>query len=428
MTKHAMGPLPGGSEVRTGGEPIDRSALMSTYLEPEVTFVSGAGSMLYDATGREYLDFLSGLAVTSLGHAHPAVAEAIGAQARKLSHVSNLFGTEVSPEVAVTIDRLIGGGSERAGGQVFFANSGTEANECALKLVRRWAGDGRYDVVGAWGGFHGRTLGSLAATGQPEKQSAFAPMVKGFAHVPYGDLPAMEAACDPDRVAAVMVEPIQGEAGVVVPSSDYLQGLRQLCTDRRILLVIDEVQTGFGRTGRWFGFQHQDIEPDIVTMAKALGNGMPVAACWARAEVAAAFQPGDHGATFGGQPLALAAARATLAAMERENVPARAEQMGAILRAGLSELPGVTAVRGAGLLLACVLSGRFAAEVVHEALASGLVINAPCPDVLRLAPSLLVSSGEIGRALSILEEVLAGVSDRQMARRDTAHGEAIDGG
>ena len=328
-------------------------------------------------TGRPYLDFLSGLAVTSLGHAHPAVAEAIADQARTLSHVSNLFGNTVGPEVAVTLDRLIGGGTERAGGQVFFGNSGAEANECALKLARRWAGPGRFAVVSTWDAFHGRTLATLAATGQPEKQQPFLPLPEGFDHVPFDDLDAMDAACDPTRVAAVLVEPILGEAGVVVPSSDYLVGLRQLCTDRDILLMVDEIQTGLGRTGRWFGFQHLGVEPDVVTMAKALGNGMPVGACWARAEVAAAFVPGDHGSTFGGQPLAMAAARATLAVMESEDVPPGPAAAGARLRAGLEALPGVASVRGEGLLLAAVLTGGFAGQACREALDDGLVINAP---------------------------------------------------
>ena len=385
----------------------DRSHLMHTYAEPPVTFVRGEGSRLYDTDGKEYLDFLSGLAVTSLGHAHPKVAEAIANQAATLSHVSNLFGNTIGPEVAATLDRLIGGGTDLEGGQVFFANSGAEANECALKLARRWAGPDRFAVVSTWQAFHGRTLATLAATGQPEKQAAFLPLPEGFDHVPYDDLDAMDAACDPTRVAAVMVEPIMGEAGVVVPSSDYLIGLRQLCTDRNLLLMVDEVQTGFGRTGRWFGFQHLGIEPDVVTMAKSLGNGMPVGACWARSEVAAAFVPGDHGSTFGGQPLAMAAARATLAVMEAEDVPGRSASSGARLRAGLETLPGVMSVRGEGLLLGAVLTGPLAKDAVAEALEAGLVINAPAPDVLRFAPSLLVSDADIQRALGILGPILS---------------------
>jgi predicted acetylornithine/succinylornithine family transaminase len=390
---------------------VDRSALMHTYADPPVTFVSGEGSWLVDDGGKRYLDFLSGLAVTSLGHAHPVVASAVADQARTLSHVSNLFGNTVGPEVAVTIDRLIGGGTTRAGGQVFFGNSGAEANECALKLARRWAGPGRFGVVSTWDAFHGRTLATLTATGQPTKQEPFRPLPDGFDHVLYDDLGAMDAACDPARVAAVLVEPIQGEAGVVAPSSDYLVGLRQLCTDRGILLMVDEVQTGLGRTGRWFGFQHLGIEPDVVTLAKALGNGMPVGACWARAEVAAAFVPGDHGSTFGGQPLAMSAVRATLSVMESEGVPERAVAAGRRLRSGLEALPGVASVRGEGLLLGAVLTAEVAPAVVAGALEAGLVINAPRPDVLRFAPSLLVSDEEIDRALATLRPVV----ERQLA-------------
>ncbi len=399
--------------------PVDRSALMHNYAEPTVTFVRGEGSRLYDTSGLGYLDFLSGLAVTSLGHAHPVVADAISDQARTLLHVSNLFGNIVGPEVAVTLDRLIGGGTDRAGGQVFFGNSGAEANECAIKLARRWAGDGRFRVVSTWDAFHGRTLATLAATGQPAKQAPFLPLPDGFDHVPFDDLPAMESACAAPEVAAVLVEPLLGEAGVVVPSSDYLVGLRQLCTDRGILLIVDEVQTGLARTGRWFGFQHLGVAPDIVTMAKALGNGMPVGACWARSEVAAAFVPGDHGSTFGGQPLAMAAARATLAIMEQENAPVRAQRAGARLRVGLEQLPRVDSVRGEGLLLAAVLDAPVAAEACRRALGAGLVINAPAPDILRMAPSLLVSDADIDSAVSLLGGVL---EDLEHDPGDPSHG------
>ena len=386
---------------------VDRSALMHTYPDPPVTFVRGAGTELWDTEGRRYLDFLSGLAVTSLGHAHPVVADAVASQARTLVHVSNLFGNVVAPEVAVTIDRLIGGGTERAGGQVFFTNSGAEANECALKLARKWAGPGRHVVVTTWDAFHGRTLATLHATGQPEKHAPFVPMPEGFDHVPYDDLDALDAACDPARVAAVLLEPILGESGVIVPSSDYLAGVRALCRDRGILLMMDEIQTGLGRTGRWFAFEHAGIRPDVVTMAKALGNGMPIGACWARAEVAAAFGPGDHGSTFGGQPLATAAARATLAVMEEEDVPGRARRAGARLRDGLLRLDGVVGVRGEGLLLGAELATPCAKEVTAAALARGLVVNAPRPDTIRLAPPLVVSDADIEEALAILGVALA---------------------
>ncbi len=388
---------------------VDRTALMHTYAEPPVTFVRGEGTLLFDMDGKRYLDFLSGLAVTSLGHAHPVVADAVAEQASTLLHLSNLFGNTIGPEVAVTLDRLIGGGTDRAGGQVFFGNSGAEANECALKLARKWAGPDRFTVVSTWDAFHGRTLATLAATGQVEKQVAFRPLPEGFDHVPFDDLDAMDNACDPASVAAVMVEPIMGEAGVIMPSSDYLVGLRQLCSDRNILLIVDEVQTGLGRTGRWFGFQHLGIEPDVVTMAKSLGNGMPVGACWARSEVAAAFVPGDHASTFGGQPLAMSAVRATLAVMETEKVPERAQRAGERLRKGLSALPGVVAVRGEGLLLAAVLDGEFSAQACRAALHAGLIVNAPRPDALRFAPPLLVTDDEIDEALEMLAVVLTSV-------------------
>ncbi|MGH9109796.1 MAG: aspartate aminotransferase family protein [Acidimicrobiales bacterium] len=384
-----------------------RQALMGTYPDPPATFVRGRGSELFDAAGRRYLDFVSGLAVTSLGHAHPVVAEALADQARTLWHVSNLYGNDLAPEVAATLDRLVGGGSEPGGGQVFFCNSGAEANECALKLARRWAGPGRHVVVSAWGSFHGRTLATLAATGQPEKHVPFAPLPEGFIQVAYDDLDAMASAVDPATVAAVLVEPVQGEGGVVVPSSDYLAGLRELCTERGVLLMVDEIQTGLGRTGEWFAFQAHHLRPDVVTMAKALGNGMPVGACWARAEVAAAFGPGDHATTFGGQPLAMAAARATLSVMEAEDVCGRARRAGTRLSAGLAGLPGVSSVRGRGLLLAAVLTGAAAPDVASAALGHHLLVNAVRPDAVRLAPSLLVSEAEVDEALEILGAALA---------------------
>jgi len=356
---------------------------------------------LWDRHGTRYLDFLSGLAVTSLGHAHPAVADAIAAQARTLLHVSNLFATDVGPEVARTLDRLVGGG-----GQVFFANSGAEANECALKLARRFGGRGRHVVVSAFGSFHGRTLATLHATGQPAKHEAFQPLPEGFRHVAWDDLDALDAALDP-TVAAVLLEVVQGEGGVQAASEAYLRGARRLCDERGALLMVDEVQTGLGRTGRWFAFQHVGVEPDVVTMAKALGNGVPIGACWARAEVAAAFEPGDHATTFGGQPLAAAAARAVLEVMEAEDVPARATAAGARLTAGLDALPAVDSVRGLGLLLAAELGpGADAKAAVAEAMAAGLVVNAVSPTAIRLAPSLLVTDEEIDEAVSILAQVL----------------------
>ena len=383
--------------------------LMDTYPPQPVTFVRGEGSRLWDADGKAYLDFLGGLAVTALGHCHPTVADAVAEQARTLVHVCNLFGTTVGPEVAGTLDRLIAGPTADGGahGRVFFANSGAEANECAIKLARKWGGHGRYGVVTTYGSFHGRTLASLAATGQPTKHEPFQPLPEGFRHVALGDMDAMDTAVDPAVVAAVLVEPIQGEGGVNVPPKGWFGELRRLCDERDVLLMLDEVQTGLGRTGEWFGFQHEGIEPDVVTMAKALGNGMPIGACWARAEVASAFVPGDHGSTFGGQPLAAAAARATLAVMEAEDVPARATRAGGRLAEGLAGLPGVTSVRGRGLLLAAELAERQAKEVAADALDRSLVVNAVTPTAIRVAPSLLVTDDEIDEALAVLEAALS---------------------
>jgi acetylornithine/succinyldiaminopimelate/putrescine aminotransferase len=277
---------------------VDRRHLMNTYPDPPVTFVRGEGSRLWDDEGKQYLDFLGGLAVTALGHAHPAIADAVAEQARTLLHVSNLYGTEIAPQVAATLDRLIGGG-----GRVFFCNSGAEANECAIKLARKWGGHERYAVVSAYGSFHGRTLATLHATGQPQKHEPFQPLPEGFRHVAWDDVDALANAIDPDVVAAVLLEPVQGEGGVNPATPAYFQAVRKLCDERGVLFMVDEVQTGLGRTGKWFGFQHFGVQADVVTMAKALGNGVPIGACWAREDVAAAFQPGDHATTFGGQRL-----------------------------------------------------------------------------------------------------------------------------
>jgi predicted acetylornithine/succinylornithine family transaminase len=385
---------------------LDAEHVMQTYGRLPIAFVRGEGTKLWDSEGNEYLDFLAGLAVISLGHAHPEVADAIAEQARTLLHVSNLYYNAVQPEVAARLDALLGGG-----GRVFFCNSGAEANECAIKLARRHGqlhgGPERYHVVSAYGSFHGRTLVTLAATGQPQKQETFQPLPSGFRQVAFADIDALATSVDA-RVAAVMLEPVQGEGGVNPASPEYLQAVRRLCDEREALFIVDEVQTGLGRTGRWFGFEHAGIEPDIVTMAKALGNGVPIGACWARAEVAESFARGDHATTFGGQPLAARAALAVLDVMEREDVPARAARAGARLSEGLHKLPGVTNVRGVGLLLAAELAeGLDAPTVCQRALDAGLVVNAVTPSALRLAPPLLVSDEEIDRAVGILAEVLA---------------------
>ncbi len=386
---------------------LDARYVMQTYGRSPVLFVRGSGTELWDDTGKRYLDFLCGIAVTSLGHANPEVAAAIGEQAATLLHVSNLFYNEHQPVVARHLDELIGGG-----GRTFFANSGAEANECAIKLARRHGqlhgGPERFHVVSAYGSFHGRTLTTLAATGQPAKQETFQPLPDGFRQVPFAELDALATALADPRVCAVMIETVQGEGGVYPASAEYLQGLRKICDEREVLLIIDEVQTGLGRTGAWFGFQHGGIRPDIVTLAKSLGNGAPIGACWARDDIAAAFRPGDHGSTYGGQPLAAVAARTVLEIMRRDDIPARAHAAGARLAAGLRSVPGVAEVRGQGLLLAAQLAdGRAAKPVSDACLEAGLVLNAVTADALRFAPPLLVTDSEIDEAVAVFTKVLA---------------------
>ena len=384
---------------------LDAENVMQTYGRLPVAFVRGEGTKLWDSDGKEYLDFLGGLAVVSLGHAHPEVADALAEQARTLLHVSNLYYNDVQPKVAARLNTLLGGG-----GRVFFCNSGAEANECAIKLARRHgqrnAGPDRFHVISAYGSFHGRTLTTLAATGQPQKQETFQPLPEGFRQVSFDDLDALAAAMD-DRVAAVLLEPVQGEGGVNPASSEYLHGVRELCDEREALLILDEVQTGLGRTGRWFGFEHSGVRPDVVTMAKALGNGVPIGACWARADAAAAFATGDHATTFGGQPLAARAALAVLDVMERERVPERAARAGTRLVESLAKLDGVEEVRGAGLLIAAELAPALdAKDIAQRCLDRGLVVNAVTPTALRFAPPLLVSDAEIDEAVARVADAL----------------------
>lgn len=381
--------------------------LMPTYPTPAVRFVRGEGTRLWDDEGRSYLDFLAGLAVCSLGHSHPVVAAALAEQASTLLHVSNLYGTEPGPRVAETLDGLIRHGADDAERYLtFFCNSGAESNEAAIKLARKFGGRGRHTVVSAFASFHGRTLATLHATGQPAKWEAFQPLPDGFRHVAYNDIDALDAAVD-GTVAAVLLEPVQGEGGVNPAETAYLRAVQDLCAERGALFMVDEVQTGLARTGEWFGFQHHGVQPDVVTMAKALGNGVPIGACSAKESVASVFEPGDHATTYGGQPLATSAAAAVLEEMQRIDAPALARRAGARLTSTLEAIDEVASVRGSGLLIGAELDGHDARAVAGEALARGLVVNGVTPTTLRLAPPLIVSDDDIDEAASILESILA---------------------
>jgi predicted acetylornithine/succinylornithine family transaminase len=381
---------------------------MPVFGPPQVMFERGQGTQLWDVNGKRYLDFLCGIAVTSLGHSHPVVAAAIAHQANTLMHVSNFFSNPVATQTAVMVDELISRSSGLASGagQVFFCNSGAEANEAGIKLARKFGGRGKHVVVSALGSFHGRTLAALAATGQPEKHEPFAPMPDGFRHVVFNDIKSLEASLD-NSVAAVLLETVQGEGGVIPASNEYLQAVRELCTQRGILMMIDEVQTGFARTGEWFGFQHAGIEPDVVMLAKAMGNGMPIGALWARKEVAAVFKPGDHGSTFSGTAIATAAARATIQLMIDMDAPTVAKQRGKELSEKLLAINGVVEVRGKGLLLAAELKPELdAKKIASQLLDHGLIVNGVTSHALRLAPPLTVSGAEIDEAISIIKQVL----------------------
>lgn len=384
---------------------LAESPFMPVFAPPSVMFVRGQGTELFDIEGRRYLDFLSGIAVTSLGHANQAVAEAISTQAYELLHVSNYFANPTAIAAAVAVNELLAEATGGAGGKVFFTNSGAESIECALKLARKVGGRGRHVVVSAFGSFHGRTLAALAATGQPAKHEPFQPMPEGFKHVAWGDIDALSASVDAS-VGAVLIEPIQGEGGVIPAPPGYLAAIRELCDQTGALMIVDEIQTGFARTGRWFGFQHDAVVPDVVTLAKAMGNGMPIGACWAKDAVAAVFEPGDHGSTYSATAIATAAVIAVIAEMRRIDAPARAERQGALLSGALRALPGISEVRGRGLLLGAELERHAAADVYQNLLAKGLVVNAVGPTTIRLAPPITVSDAEIDEAVGLIAEAL----------------------
>ncbi|MGH2453553.1 MAG: acetylornithine transaminase [bacterium] len=379
--------------------------LMDTYRRAPVAFARGDGVRLFDLEGRAYLDFVGGIAVSALGHAHPRLTAAIQAQAARVLHVSNLY---LIPE-QVRLARWL---TTRSGlDRAFFCNSGAEANEAAFKLARRHAharGAGRYEILVAEGAFHGRTLAALAATPVAKYQEGFAPLPPGFRTVPFNDVGALADAVS-DQTCAIMLEPVQGEGGVHPATPEFLAAARRMADARGLLLIFDEVQTGIGRTGTLFAFQAYGVTPDILTLAKGLGGGVPIGAVLARPEVAEVFQPGTHGSTFGGNPLACAAALAVVETVDEEGLTGRAAAAGALLADGLRELVGrtgaITEVRGMGLLVACDLD-RDAAPVVEACRERGLLVNAVQPRTLRWAPPLIVTAEEVRAALAILAEVL----------------------
>jgi acetylornithine/N-succinyldiaminopimelate aminotransferase len=374
----------------------EAASVMQTYSRTPIVFTHGDGAWLTDEDGKRYLDFLTGLAVVAVGHANRRVAEAVAAQMSSLVHVSNLFVTEPMVRLAERLASL--SGLDRT----FFANCGATANESAIKLARRWGqtnkGPECYEVISLLDSFHGRTLATLAATGQPVKQAAFDPLPPGFRQVPPQEIDKLADSIT-DSTAAVMVETTQGEGGVVPLSAEYLQAVRDLCDEREILLIVDDVQAGVGRTGTWFSWQQLGFVPDIATTAKALANGLPIGVCMASESVAAAFRPGDHATTFGGGPVVCAAALAVLDEIEQDdllaNVTARSNQ----LSDGLARLERVSAVRGRGLLLAAILDEANAAGVAARSLEAGLIVNAVRPDAIRFAPPLNVTQAEVDLAL-----------------------------
>lgn len=394
-----------------------QGSLMNNYGTPRLPLVRGEGSKLWDADGKEYADFVGGIAVNALGHAHPAVVEAVSTQIASLGHVSNLFIAE--PPVALA-ERLL----ERFGrdGKVYFCNSGAEANEGAFKIGRL---TGRTHMVATQGGFHGRTMGALALTGQPGKQDPFLPLPGDVTHVPYGDAQALAAAVT-EETALVIIEPIQGENGVVVPPAGYLKAARAITAATGSLLVLDEVQTGIGRTGHWFEYQaHEGVLPDVVTLAKGLGGGLPLGATVAFGRAAQLLQPGHHGTTFGGNPVACAAGLAVLETIQAEGLLENVKRQSERLRDGIESLghPMIDHVRGAGLLLGIVLTEPLAPLAQQAAQDAGFLVNAPAPDVVRLMPALNIGDAEVDAFLQSLPGILNGALAAHEASGDGRSGE-----
>jgi len=374
-------------------------AIQNNYGTPVVTLVKGKGLIVQDSEGKRYLDFLGGIATNILGHAHPSIVSAVSKQVRTLSHVSNFY----SHPNAVALAEKLGACTSTKGAKVFFCQSGAEANEAAIKLSRK---TGRSHIVATQGSFHGRTMGALSLTGQPSKREPFLPLLKNVKHVPFGDIEAMRR-CISKKTAMVIVEPIMGEAGVIVPPDDYLQQLRQLCDNSGCLLVIDAVQTGMGRTGSWFGYEYSGITPDVITVAKGLGGGLPLGAMIALGKAADLFQPGEHGSTFGGNPITTAAALAAIKTIESKKILKKVQKQGRFLIQELAMIEGVQQVRGAGLLIGIELGRDTAQEITQKLLDRGVLVNAANATTIRIAPALIVSDEQIKKFITIFREVLS---------------------
>jgi len=375
------------------------SVVQNNYGTPSIALTKGKGIVVTDADGKVYLDFLGGIATSVLGHAHPAIVKAVTKQVSTLGHVSNFYA---HPNAITLAEKLVAMTGEK-NAKVFFCQSGAEANEAAFKLSRR---TGKVRVVAAQGAFHGRTMGALSLTGQPSKREPFLPLIKGIKHVPYGDIEAMRKAVT-KKTAMVIIEPIMGEAGVIVPPADYLPQLRSLCDDKGALLVIDAVQTGMGRTGDWFGYEYSGITPDVITLAKGLGGGLPLGAMIALGKAADLFQPGDHGSTFGGNPVTTAAGLAAIEVIESKKLLNKVKQQGDYLIQELALIPGIKEVRGAGLLIGIELETLKASEIATAMRDAGVLVNAANATTIRLAPALIVSDAQINKFISIFKKVIS---------------------
>lgn len=375
-----------------------QKALQDNYGTPTLELISGKGSLVKASDGKTYLDFLAGIATNVLGHAHPAIAKAVTKQISTLGHVSNFYAHPNILELAEILQKMTGDKSART----FFCNSGAEANEAALKLSRK---TGKIRIVAAKEAFHGRTMGALSLTGQPSKRNPFKPLIRGIKHVPFGDSIAMKRAIS-KRTAMVIVEPIMGEAGVIVPPVDYLKNLRQYCDDNGALLVFDCVQTGMGRTGDWFGYEYSGVKPDVITLAKGLGGGLPLGAMIALGKASHLFEAGDHGSTFGGNPVATAAALAVIKSIEKEKIFNNVNVISEYLLTEIALIEGVQEVRGAGLLIGATLDKPVAKKVVKRSQELGLLINAPGESIIRIAPALNVSMKQAEKFVTIFTQAV----------------------